>query len=153
MENSLLELWSLFNFVQPGILGDSTYFEREFCRAIIKGGYTDADPVEQEAAKLMIAELRKRMKQHFLRRTKKMLKEQCKLPQRNEFIVPITMTQCQLNVYEQFLRIARTEFESIKNQVEKSVSCNESFKNNLGFVIINNLRKICNHPFLFFDFI
>jgi SNF2 family DNA or RNA helicase len=71
MENSLLELWSLFNFVQPGLLGDINYFEREFCKAIIKGGYTDANPVEHEAAKHMIAELRKRMRLHFMRRTKK----------------------------------------------------------------------------------
>lgn len=46
MENNLQELWALFNFVQPGLLGDLDYFEREFCKAIIRGGYTDADPVD-----------------------------------------------------------------------------------------------------------
>ena len=57
------------------MLGDIVYFEREFCKAIIKGGFSDAKPAEKEASKLMVTELRKRMKLHFLRRTKKMLKE------------------------------------------------------------------------------
>jgi SNF2 family DNA or RNA helicase len=54
MENSLQELWCLFNFVQPGLLGNLEYFEREFCKAIIKGGFTKADPMEQEMAKHLI---------------------------------------------------------------------------------------------------
>ncbi len=50
MENSLQELWSLVNFVEPGLLGSLEYFEKEFCQAIVRGGFTDADKVEQETA-------------------------------------------------------------------------------------------------------
>jgi SNF2 family DNA or RNA helicase len=41
----------LFNFIQPGLLGELDYFENQFCKTIIKGGYTKATEVERETAK------------------------------------------------------------------------------------------------------
>ena len=58
IENSLSELWCLFNFVQPGLLGEKEYFEKEFCKQIIRGGYTKANQVEREMAKHMVGKLR-----------------------------------------------------------------------------------------------
>lgn len=94
----------------------------------------------------MISELRQRMKQHLLRRTKKMLKDKCKLPSRNEFIVPCTMTQAQINIYEQYLTLAKGTLDHLRSN-KKSTFNEDSPQNNLAFVVINNLRKICNHPF------
>ena len=34
IENSLSELWCLFNFVQPGLLGEKEYFEKENHRSV-----------------------------------------------------------------------------------------------------------------------
>ena len=144
MENSLQELWSLFNFVQPGLLGDLDYFEKEYCKAILRGGYTDADAVDREMAQHMIKELRKRMMHHILRRTKKQLLKQCKLPERNEYIVPCTMTQAQLNVYESYLTDA-LKYIGTSKQIDHN--------KNIAFIAINNLRKICNHPMLFFNYL
>ena len=45
MQNNLQELWSLFHFVQPGLLGELDYFESTFCKAIIQGGYTNATKI------------------------------------------------------------------------------------------------------------
>lgn len=42
MQNNLQELWSLFSFVEPGLLGSLTFFEKEFCDTIMKGGYSNA---------------------------------------------------------------------------------------------------------------
>lgn len=50
MENSLRELWSLFNFVQPGLLGPLNYFETQYCKEIIKGGFRRASLAEREAS-------------------------------------------------------------------------------------------------------
>lgn len=58
MQNNLQELWSLFNFIQPGLLGELDYFENQFCKTIIKGGYTKATEVERETAKQCLEELR-----------------------------------------------------------------------------------------------
>ena len=45
MQNNLSELWSLFSFVQPGLLGELDYFQNTFCKTIIKGGYTNASDI------------------------------------------------------------------------------------------------------------
>ena len=58
MQNNLQELWSLFNFVQPGLLGELDFFENQFCKTIIKGGYTRATEVEKETSRQCLNELR-----------------------------------------------------------------------------------------------
>lgn len=51
MQNNLTELWSLFSYVEPGLLGDLDFFTKNFCQVIIKGGYQGASFFEQEASK------------------------------------------------------------------------------------------------------
>ena len=41
-QNEIIELWSLFDFACPGILGDQNTFEKNFCSIISKGGYATA---------------------------------------------------------------------------------------------------------------
>ena len=139
MQNSLQELWSLFNFVQPGLLGQLDFFEHQFCKTIIKGGYTRATAVEVETSKQCLGELREIIQGHILRRTKKQVKIECDLPERNEYIVFCNLTQAQLTLYEKYLLECREFLDSDYNRPEA-----------LG--ILNNLRKICNHPFMYFAY-
>jgi SNF2 family DNA or RNA helicase len=87
MQNNLTELWSLFSYVEPGLLGDLEFFTKKFCQVIIKGGYQGASEFEQESSKQCTQELRQLIQKHILRRTKKQLAKDCKLPDRNEYIV------------------------------------------------------------------
>ena len=57
MENKLEDLWSLINFIQPGILGTLQYFIQEYCNKIIKGSDIYADEVDKLTAKKMISEV------------------------------------------------------------------------------------------------
>lgn len=50
MQNSLRELWSLFDFVFPGRLGTLPTFEAQFSGPIAAGGYAHATPVQVRAA-------------------------------------------------------------------------------------------------------
>jgi SNF2 family DNA or RNA helicase len=52
----------------------------------------------------MVQKLRGILKEHILRRTKKQLKEECNLPERNEYIVPCKMTDEQFNLYEAYIK-------------------------------------------------
>lgn len=65
------------------------------------------------------------------------------------------MTQAQINIYEaylkdcdQVLRINKSNI--IKNSINWGQEKDEN--HNTAFAIINNLRKICNHPFYFFNY-
>ena len=50
MQNNLQELWSLFSFVQPGLLKDLSWFEKEFCDVIMRGGFQNASQLEVETS-------------------------------------------------------------------------------------------------------
>lgn len=46
MQNSLKELWSLFDFVYPGRLGTLPVFMAEFSVPITMGGYANASAIQ-----------------------------------------------------------------------------------------------------------
>ena len=46
MQNNLDELWALFDFVVPGLLGDASSFQARFSRVIVDG--VDRDATDSE---------------------------------------------------------------------------------------------------------
>lgn len=46
MQNNLQELWSLFDFINPGMLGELPTFLDHFANPIIQGGYMNATPMQ-----------------------------------------------------------------------------------------------------------
>ena len=61
VENTLLDLWCLFDFVQPGLLGALSQFQRTYKQPI---------EAKTEQQKLRVAELRRLIEPQTLRRTK-----------------------------------------------------------------------------------
>ena len=59
VENRLTELWSIFQIVAPGLLGNATQFRQHF-----------ANPIEREHDPIATAELRRLTGPFLLRRTK-----------------------------------------------------------------------------------
>ena len=51
IQNSLVELWSLFNFINPGMLGNLGEFEEKYKEPILKAGYARARPLDKWHAK------------------------------------------------------------------------------------------------------
>ena len=83
VENSLTDLWSQLNFVNPGLLGDLSFFRREFAR-----------PIEKEGDDTQEVKLRKIIKPFILRRTKEMVARD--LPPVTEQTVFCDMTEEQI---------------------------------------------------------
>lgn len=110
MQNNLQELWSLFSFVQPGLLHDLSWFEKEFCDVIMRGGFSNANEVEVEMSQQCIQRLKDKILSHILRRTKKQLRFECNLPDRKEYIVFCPMTELQLNLYEVYVTQCKSMF-------------------------------------------
>lgn len=46
MQNNLQELWSLFDFVNPGMLGTLQVFMEHFAMPIMQGGYANASAMQ-----------------------------------------------------------------------------------------------------------
>ena len=92
LENHLGELWSLFNFLMPGWLGDAKSFTRDY-----------RTPIEKQGNQQRLAHLRGRIKPFVLRRTKEQVARE--LPPKTEVTHWVELTAAQRDRYET-LRLA-----------------------------------------------
>lgn len=92
LENNLGELWSLFNFLMPGWLGDNKNFTRQY-----------RTPIEKNADEQRLAHLQGRLKPFILRRSKQEVASE--LPTKTEITQYIDLTSAQRDRYET-LRLA-----------------------------------------------
>jgi non-specific serine/threonine protein kinase len=92
LENHLGELWSLFNFLMPGWLGDSKSFTRDY-----------RTPIEKNANEQRLAHLNGRIKPFVLRRTKEQVASE--LPPKTEITHWVELSPAQRDRYET-LRLA-----------------------------------------------
>jgi SNF2 family DNA or RNA helicase len=127
MENHLGELWSIFNFLMPGYLGQEKMFNNIFRTPIEKYG-------NQEQKNI----LAKRVKPFLLRRTKeKILPE---LPLKTEIIHHIELSSAQRDIYE---TIRALTFKEVQAEIEKK-GFNRSQIKILEALL--RLRQICCDP-------
>jgi len=87
LENHLGELWSLFDFLMPGFLGDQKGFARQFRTPIERAGNTERSEL-----------LRRRITPFLLRRTKEEVAAD--LPAKTEIEQQVAMGDAQRAVYE-----------------------------------------------------
>ncbi|SDS31599.1 DEAD/DEAH box helicase [Pseudomonas oryzae] len=92
LENHLGELWSLFNFLMPGWLGDNKAFTRVY-----------RTPIEKHGDALRLAHLVARVRPFLLRRTKEQVARE--LPPKTEITQRIELSDVQRDRYET-LRLA-----------------------------------------------
>jgi SNF2 family DNA or RNA helicase len=97
IENTLLDIWSQMNFLNPGLLGSYSYFEKQFIR-----------PIEKRANPQKTEELRKLIDPFVLRRTKKQV--MLELPPKIEKVHFCEMSPEQAELYE-----------SVKNQYRNEI--------------------------------
>lgn len=103
MENHLGELWSLYHFMMPGLLGEQKAFTRTF-----------RTPIEKQGNQARRDHLNKRIAPFLLRRTKdKVVKE---LPEKVEMIRHVELEGAQRDLYE---TIRVTMQEKITQEIAK----------------------------------
>lgn len=101
MENHLGELWSIMSFANPGYLGDTAAFSRQW-RA----------PIEKRADKVRAAVLAQRIKPFLLRRTKAEVATE--LPAKSEIVETIVLEGPQRDLYDSIrLSMSRKVREAI----------------------------------------
>jgi len=87
VENHLGELWSLFDFLQPGLLGDERQFQRQY-----------RTPIEKNADRTRAQVLSARLAPFLLRRTKDAVATE--LPPKVEIVEPILLDEKQRDFYD-----------------------------------------------------
>jgi len=104
LENSVLDLWSLYDFLLPGYLGTSTEFKERY-----------ETPLTKEVSPKVMERLRHRVKPFFLRRTKEEVLTE--LPPKLEHLMLCELTPEQREVYQAILAQGRRDvFEHSGNQ-------------------------------------
>lgn len=129
LENGVHELWSLFDFLMPGLLGDQAAFRVEFERPI-------RDAADAEA----LARLKRRVKPFLLRRTKESVAPE--LPPRVEQTGWCALAPAQAALYADVLASVRKDvFEA----VEKKGFARARIE---ILAALTKLRQVCDHPAL-----
>jgi SNF2 family DNA or RNA helicase len=127
VENHLGELWSQFEFLLPGLLGDQTRFRIKFRNPIEKEGNSERKQI-----------LAKRIKPFLLRRTKQEVAKE--LPDKTTVVQKIELSSAQKDLYET-VRLASTK--QVREQIAKN-----GFNNSHIMILdaLLKLRQACGDP-------
>ncbi|WP_457552320.1 DEAD/DEAH box helicase [Desulfobacula sp.] len=127
VENHLDELWTLFNFLNPGLLGGFKKFKNTF-----------AIPIERDQDREAVGRLRKLIRPFILRRLKPdVLKE---LPEKTEITLKVEMSADEALLYEAQRLKAIDNIENAKD--------NPGAKHLRILAELTRLRQICCNPAL-----
>lgn len=154
IQNNLQELWALFDFTNPGLLGCLNSFKEAFEKPILRGNDRDAFPEERKFGARKAAELRNIIAPYFLRRDKKDVfgtqttekaedehagavsdsLQPAQMGRKSDMIVWLKLSQPQRRLYTAFLQ--GTQVQTVLNESGSAL------------VALNTLKKICDHPSL-----
>jgi superfamily II DNA or RNA helicase len=132
IENSLTELWSIFDFIMPGYLHSAHKFARLYETPIVKDNDTSR-----------AARLRGQIAPFVLRRIKKNVLTE--LPDKTETTLLADLADEQRKIYLAYLMQARGEFDDL--------IARDGFASNRMRILaqLTRLRQICCHPALFME--
>jgi SNF2 family DNA or RNA helicase len=127
IENRLDELWSLFNFLNPGLLGSLNEFRKTFVNPI--ENYKDLEKIN----------MLKTIIDPFILRRLKIDRDVIKdLPDKNEILIYINLSDSQISLYKQIvdktIKDIRDNYDSVKK------------RNGLILKLLTKLKQLCNHP-------
>ena len=125
VENRLLDLWSIFNFLNPGYLGKQAQFRKAF-----------EIPIQKNSDRTKALTLKKLVEPFILRRVKtdkNIIKD---LPDKVEQKVYCNLTPEQASLYEAVVKDVAQQIEE-KSGIERK-----------GLILstLMKLKQICNHP-------
>ena len=127
IENRLEELWSLFGFINPGLLGSRVEFERRF-----------STPIERQGDRLARTDLRRLVLPFVLRRSKSEVLDE--LPPRSEIDLQLEMSTAEVALYE---ALRRQALDELTDAVDRTGAARLQI-----LAWITKLRRACCNPSL-----
>jgi SNF2 family DNA or RNA helicase len=128
IENRLLDLWSIFNFLNPGYLGNQTQFRRNF-----------ELPIQKNNTPQSSTTLKKLVEPFILRRVKtdqSIIKD---LPDKVEQKLFCNLTKEQASLYEAVVHDVEKQLQEVEGIQRKG----------LILATLTKLKQVCNHPMQF----
>ncbi|HEY9616297.1 MAG TPA: DEAD/DEAH box helicase [Microcoleaceae cyanobacterium] len=125
VENRLLDLWSIFNFLNPGYLGNQTQFRRNF-----------ELPIQKHNNPRQATTLKKLVEPFILRRVKTdqaIIKD---LPDKVEQKLFCNLTKEQASLYEAVVKDVEEQLITVEGMKRKG----------LILATLTKLKQVCNHP-------
>ena len=132
IENSLSELWSIFDFIMPGYLFTYKKFKNAF-----------EVPIAKENSNIAMEKLKMLIEPFVLRRTKKEVLTE--LPEKTVTVLNSEMKEEQEQLYIKYLAQIKQEVADLVNE--------KGFEKNQIKILagLTRLRQICCHPSLFIN--
>jgi len=144
IQNNVLELWSLFDFLMPGFLGSEKAFNDRFGKPIAASRDAKSSSKEQEAGALALEALHKQVLPFILRRLKEDVLDD--LPPKIIQDYHVELSPLQKQLYDDFSgsqakQVAEGEVKGSSTSADKPQHV---------FQALQYLRKLVNHPALVF---
>lgn len=139
IQNNVLELWSLFDFLMPGFLGTEKVFLDRFAKPIAASRGSKASSKEQEAGALALEGLHKQVLPFLLRRLKEEVLDD--LPPKILQNYYCDLSDLQKRLFDDFARKEK------KVLADKAGSDDKEAKQHI-FQALQYMRKLCNSPSL-----
>ncbi|CAK9222911.1 unnamed protein product [Sphagnum troendelagicum] len=140
IQNRLQEMWALFDFCCPDLLGDRKEFKEKYERQIVEGTDKHASDRQKRIGFAVAEELRQQFAPFFLRRLKSEVfpesedRSDQKLSRKNDLIVWLRPSKYQQKLYTAFLN---------SETAEESWAGGRS-----ALAALAVMKKICDHPSL-----
>ncbi|KAK4476092.1 hypothetical protein MN116_001315 [Schistosoma mekongi] len=139
LQNKLPELWALLNFLLPTIFESVNTFEQWFNAPFAATG--EKVELNQEETLLIIRRLHKVLRPFLLRRLKREVESQ--LPEKVEYVIKCEMSDLQRVLYSHMQSKGVILTDGSEKDKKGKGGCRTLMNT------IMQLRKICNHPFMF----
>ena len=142
IQNNVLELWSLFDFLMPGFLGTEKQFIARYSRPILASRDSKSSSREQEAGVLAMESLHRQVLPFLLRRVKEDVLTD--LPPKITQDLLCELSPLQERLYEDF---SKTHLNSELKDCLDNLGENEQLNSKTHiFHALRYLQNVCNHP-------
>lgn len=131
IENRLSDLWSLFDFICPGLLGNAKAFGN-YAKKIANVSGTDA-----------YGPIRTLVSPYILRRLKTDKRIIADLPEKTELKAYCPLTKIQASLYEQSVTALKRDLEKL---AESENSEDKMKRRGIILAYLMRFKQICNHP-------
>ncbi|KAL9085165.1 MAG: hypothetical protein Q9159_004847 [Coniocarpon cinnabarinum] len=139
IQNNVLELWSLFDFLMPGFLGTEKIFKDRFAKPIALSRFGKSSSKEQEAGALALEALHKQVLPFLMRRLKEEVLND--LPPKTIQNYYCDLSELQRKLFDDFNKKEGAKLKNLAGQGDKEA------KSHI-FTCLQYMRKLCNSPSL-----